>query len=210
MSPNTERQLNALHERLRKCRKCPDVCGPPVHGPSMSTEILIIGQAPGVHEGRIGKPFAHTAGKTLFKWFNQATGADEETIRDMIYFSAVTRCFPGKSETGSGDRPPSPKEIENCREHLIGEVQALKPKLIFAIGRYAIGEVLKNQGFTKSTTLNDVVGKKFFVNFHGVKATVIPLPHPSGVSRWPLVEPGKTKLAKALKLITAEFKKLNI
>ena len=81
-------------------------------------------------------------GKTLVKWLLQATGLEENEIRDQVYFSAVARCFPGKALKGAGDRPPSPEEIENCREFLIDEVRALKPELVLAIGKVAILEVL--------------------------------------------------------------------
>lgn len=178
-----------------------------MHGPAIETPILIVGQAPGIHEGTLGRPFAYTAGKTLFKWLHEATGANEEEIREMVYFSAVARCFPGKAASGAGDRVPSPEEIENCREHLSVEVQTLKPKLILAIGRVAILEVMGEKKFPKKSTLEDVVGKKLKCEFHGETVDVIPLPHPSGVSRWPKMEPGKTKLAQALKLISKEFQK---
>lgn len=200
---SVERDLRVVHQRLKSCRKCPQVCGNAVHGPAMDTRLLIVGQALGAFEESLGKPFAHKAGKTLFKWFEKATGADEETIRELIYFSAVARCFPGKSPTGVGDRPPSRDEIENCREHLAAEVKALKPDLVTAIGKSAIIEVLGN----KKATLNGVVGKKFSAHFHGQKVTVLPLPHPSGVSRWPVTEPGKTLLNKALRLLGKEFSK---
>ncbi len=207
MSSAVERKLNLIHQRMKECRKCPQMCGTAVHGPGLDTRILIVGQAPGAHEESRGKPFAHTAGKTLFKWLHQATGASEEEIRDSVYFSAVARCFPGKAKSGSGDRPPSFQEIQNCREHLAAEVDALKPKLVLAIGRIAISEVLGEKLFDKAKTLNDVVGEKFSCQFHGEWVDVIPLPHPSGVSRWPQTEPGKTKLDKALRKIAMEMKK---
>lgn len=205
---DVERDLRAIHARLRACRKCPQVCDKPVHGPALDTRIMLVGQAPGVHEGPLGRPFAYTAGKTLFKWLHQAIGADEESIREMIYIAAIARCFPGKAKSGAGDRPPSASEIENCREHLSAEVEALQPKLILVVGKPAIAEVLGDPAFAKSGTLNDVVGKKLKAIFHGVKVDVIPLPHPSGVSRWPKMEPGKSKLDAALRLIAKEMKRL--
>lgn len=169
---------------------------------------MLVGQAPGVHEGRLGRPFAFTAGKTLFKWLHEATGADEENLREIIYFSAITRCFPGKPKSGSGDRVPSREEIDNCRVYLSEEIHALQPQLILAVGRLAIEQILGESLFTKNTSLAAVVGRKFKVKLYGRSVNVIPLPHPSGVSRWPKVEPGKTCLVKALKLIRSEFSRL--
>jgi uracil-DNA glycosylase len=176
-----------------------------VHGPALETPILLVGQAPGAHESSLGRPFAYTAGKTLFKWLGSVTGLDEEELREQIYFSAVVRCFPGKSKSGSGDREPSDEEIQNCRGFLKDEVQALKPRIVLAVGKVAIREVLGEMGFHKSTPLTDVVGRKIKARFHGHDVEVIPLPHPSGVSRWPKIEPGKTKLAEALRLVGHEF-----
>ena len=170
------------------------MCSEAVHGPVVDSRIMLVGQAPGMHEPTLGRPFAHTAGKTLFKWLKQATGAEEEDLRELIYFTAVARCFPGKARSGAGDRPPSKTEIENCRDHLRDEVLALKPKIILAVGRSALSEVLQENGFSKSQSLVDVVGKKIRTRFHGHLVDVIPLPHPSGVSGWPQTEPGKTKL----------------
>src|SRR5690349_2936141 len=115
--------------------------GPVVHGPAIETPVMLIGQAPGPHEGKHGRPFAWTAGKTLFRWFAEATGADEATIRERVYFAAVARCFPGKAK-GGGDRRPNPTEIESCKRFLSRETQILKPKLVIPVGTLAIAEVL--------------------------------------------------------------------
>ena len=180
------------------------MCGTPVHGlPNAEAQILLVGQAPGPHEAGLGKPFAYTAGKTLFKWLYESTGEAEETLRKKIYFSAVARCFPGKNQAGGGDREPDAQEIENCRKFLAAEVKLIKPKIVIAVGKLAIREVLGPGIFRKSSSLAEVVGKKFFVDFHGHPAIVIPLPHPSGISSWHKKEPGLGLLRKALRLIGA-------
>lgn len=195
------KKLKDLHKRLEVCRKCPEVCDRPVHGPALSTKVILVGQAPGAHEGKRGKPFAHTAGKTLFQWLGQATSLSEEELRERIYFSAMTRCFPGKAKGGKGDRPPSPKEIENCSEFLREEIAALQPTLIIAVGKIAISEVLRSARITPATPLEDIVGKKIKAEFHGHEADVIALPHPSGVSMWPHTPVGREKLARAIDLL---------
>jgi uracil-DNA glycosylase len=200
-----EKNLSKIHADLKTCQKCQRVCGTPVHGPPVTGPIMLIGQAPGVHEASRGRPFAHTAGKTLFKWLGSVTGSSEEDLRELIYFAAVARCFPGKALKGGGDREPDREEIENCRPFLVREVQTIKPKLILAVGRLAISEVLGARLFPRGTPLADVVGKTFELNYHGVKVEVLPLPHPSGVSRWPQTEPGKTKLTQALKIFAEKI-----
>jgi uracil-DNA glycosylase len=177
------------------------MCGQPVHGHANMVDIMLIGQAPGPHEADLGKPFAYTAGKTLFSWLHSVTGLHEEELRERIYFAAVARCFPGKHKNGGGDREPSPEEILNCRRFLEAEVKVLKPKLIIAVGKLAISEVLGPDIFKKSSPLADVIGKNFFVNYHGHPVRVIPLPHPSGISTWHKRDPGKSLLEEALKQI---------
>lgn len=174
--------------------------GTPVHGAAIEARILLVGQAPGPHEAKLGRPFAYTAGRTLFKWFARA-GVTEEEFRARVYMAAVARCFPGKATKGAGDREPDAAEIANCRRHLAREVEALAPELILAVGRLAITEVLGPERFTKKNTLADVVGTRLRATFHGRDVDVIALPHPSGVSSWPNTEPGKTKLARALALL---------
>jgi len=86
---------------------------PVVSGGPVVSKVMLVGQAPGVKEPLAGRPFAWTAGKTLFKWFAQAGGIDEAEFRRTVYMAAVCRCFPGKKE-GGGDRVPAPDEIANC------------------------------------------------------------------------------------------------
>ena len=164
----------------------------------MLTAIVLVGQAPGVHEAGIGRPFAWTAGRTLFQWFESALGLDEARVRESVYFTAVARCFPGKAKGGSGDRRPDRHEIAACRPFLVREIQILRPRLILAVGTLAITEVLGEQ--VAGQKLDAIIGRSYRVRWHGVDADVIPLPHPSGASPWPRIEPGKTLLAAALGL----------
>jgi uracil-DNA glycosylase len=189
-----EAELRALHRRMAAFR--PRGFGPTVHGPPVLSGVFLLGQAPGPHEARLGRPFAWTAGKTLFRWLEQATGAGEEAVRDAFYISAVARGFPGKAR-GGGDRVPTPAEIERWRPFIQGELEILRPRLVVPIGRLAIGEVLG------ARPLAEVIGRAFEVTWHGHAVEVIPLPHPSGASTWFKVEPGKALLARALRRLAA-------
>lgn len=191
------RRLTLVHAELDACRACPDMIGPVVHGPPVVSPILLVGQAPGPHEGKIGRPFAWTAGKTLFRWFEQAMGLTEDRFRQTIYMAAVARCFPGKAP-GGGDRKPSPPEIERCQTYLIRETAILRPELILPVGTLAIEQVLGHKG-----PLVEVIGKSLSTTYHGVQSDVICLPHPSGASTWHRVSPGKELLVKALDLIAS-------
>lgn len=187
--------LEALHRDLDACRACSGMIGPVVHGPAIASRIFLIGQAPGPHEGALGRPFAWTAGRTLFRWFHEVLEISEEQFRSKIYMAAVARCFPGKAK-GGGDRRPDPGEIERCGHFLEREVRILKPRLIIPVGTLAIEQVLGHAG-----PLAEVIGVQQRVTYWGVESDVICLPHPSGASTWHKMEPGKTLLQRALKLI---------
>lgn len=167
--------------------------GPVVTGSPVLSPILLIGQAPGAKEGGFGKPFAWTAGKTLFKWF-ESIGLDEENFRNRVYMAAVCRCFPGKNPKG-GDRVPTPNEIDNCSSWMQAEMDLLKPDLILPVGKLAISELMPVK------KLNDVIGKLHQVTFHGHQTEMIPLPHPSGASTWHRTQPGLTLLNSALDIL---------
>lgn len=179
---------------LRACDRCPRMHKPVVVGRPVASRVLLVGQAPGDKEPKLGRPFAWTAGKTLFKWFNGALGWTEEEVRDRFYFAAVCRCFPGKRPEG-GDRVPAPEEIANCSAWLEREFALLRPALVLPVGKLAIAQ------FMPPAPLNDVIGKKFTVTFRGHAVDCIPLPHPSGASPWHRMEPGKTLLTRALALV---------
>jgi len=179
---------------LRACTRCPRMHPPIVVGRPVASRVLLVGQAPGDKEPKLGRPFAWTAGKTLFKWFHGALGWSEDQTRDHVYFAAVCRCFPGKRPEG-GDRVPAPDEIENCAAWLEREFALLKPELVLPVGKLAIAQFLGER------PLVDTIGKKFRLSYRGHEADFIPLPHPSGASPWHRIEPGKTLLNKALALI---------
>lgn len=198
-------RLRSLHARLEACTRCPKMIRPVVHGAPVTTRVFLLGQAPGVKEGPAQRPFAWTAGKTLFSWFQRAVGADETTVRERVYFSAVARCFPGKAPSGGGDRKPDPGEIAACQPWIAEEVDVLGPTLVLPVGALAIEQVLGHKG-----PLAEIIGSQHQATWHGVKVEVIPLPHPSGASTWHRVEPGITLLEKALRLVSAhpEMQKL--
>lgn len=186
-SPALLAHLKALHA----CRRCHRMVPPPVLSRPVSSGVMLIGQAPGDKEPRLGRPFAWTAGKTLFRWFQEALGWTEDQTRNRLYFAAVCRCFPGKNP-GGGDRVPAPEEIATCRPWLDAEFALLRPQLIIPVGKLALNL------FIPPAPLVDVIGKRFTHAHQGRTIDVIPLPHPSGASPWPRIEPGKSLLHQAM------------
>lgn len=165
--------------------------GPAVAGTPVMSPVMIVGQAPGVKEGPAGRPFAWTAGKTLFSWFAEL-GITEDEFRTRIYMAAVCRCFPGKTTSG-GDRVPSPDEIERCSRHLHREIKILRPRLVIPVGKLAIAQL-----HPEVDKLSEIIGTQRRGGLAGHLFDVIALPHPSGASTWHRSEPGKTLLARAL------------
>jgi uracil-DNA glycosylase len=185
--------LLAHQVELRACQRCPQMNGPVITCTPSLSRILMVGQAPGEREGQFGRPFAWTAGKTLFGWYRQI-GVDEASFREGVYIAAVCRCFPGKNPKG-GDRVPDRDEIRRCSSWLSAEIELLRPQLLIPVGKLAIEQYLPVK------LLKDVIGRQHVVEISGRSVDVIPLPHPSGVSTWHRVEPGKTLLQDALGLI---------
>tara|TARA_Y100000992_G_C21269031_1_gene495617 strand:+ start:877 stop:1425 length:549 start_codon:yes stop_codon:yes gene_type:complete len=168
--------------------------GSPIVGNPVKSKIILIGQAPGVKEGDLKKPFAWTAGKNMFKWF-LSIGLNEQNFRENVYMTAVCRCYPGKNISGSGDRVPSEIEIKKCSGWLNQEIEFLKPNLIIPVGKLAISQ------FVNFEKLNDVVGKKIKLKRNNSLIDIVALPHPSGLSTWYKKDPGKKLLVDALNII---------
>ena len=187
--------LRAHVAALHACRKCPRMESAPVSGGPVRSNVMLVGQAPGTREPLLGRPFAWTAGKTLFRWFEEACGFGEDVFRANIYMAAVCRCFPGKHPKGSGDRVPDDTEIANCAPWLEREIGILQPKLVVPVGKLAIAQ------FVDAPKLADVIGKRIRLQRAGVAFDLVALPHPSGASTWHRTEPGKTLLHRALRLL---------
>lgn len=195
-APDLARRLAEHVAQLRACRRCPQMHPPVVSGGPVVSQVLLVGQAPGDKEPKLGRPFAWTAGKTLFRWFEEAAGLNEAGFRASVYMAAVCRCFPGKKPSG-GDRVPSPQEALNCSTWLKRELEILEPWLVIPVGKLAIEQFLSPQ------KLDEIIGRQFEVTCHGHRFDLVPLPHPSGASPWHRMEPGKSLLQRALQLIVA-------
>ncbi len=169
---------------------------PVVSGGPVVSRVVLVGQAPGDREPVLGRPFAWTAGKTLFRWFEELAGMNETAFRSSIYMAAVCRCFPGKKAAG-GDRVPSPDEVRNCSNWLKRELEILQPGLVIPVGKLAIGQ------FMPARKLDETIGQKWRITCAGQQFDLIPLPHPSGASPWHRMEPGKTLVKEAMQLIAS-------
>lgn len=164
---------------------------------------MLVGQAPGKTESSGGRPFAGRAGRTLFRWLERA-GIDEPTARERIYIAALTRCYPGPSPGGRGDRVPGPVERAHCAAWLENELEIIRPRLIIPVGRLAVAR------FLSEAPLDELIGEAFEVQHSAGRAHAIPLPHPSGASSW-LNQPGHVGLLdRALSRLGDELRTLGV
>ena len=145
--------------------------------------LMLIGQAPGQFELGPRKPFAARSGRELARWMQRAGFADDDEFRALTYVTSVTKCFPGRSASGAGDRRPGAVEVANCRPWLDAQLDLVRPRLIILAGTLAIGIFLPGRG------LDSLVGEVF----GAAEPYLLPLPHPSGASRW-LNDPAHRRL----------------
>jgi uracil-DNA glycosylase len=188
-------QLAAHRAELASCRRCAhhhDVV--PISSLAISPRVMIVGQAPGRVEAEGGVPFAGRAGRTLFRWLESA-GIDEKSARRRIYISAVTRCYPGPSPTGRGDRVPSTEEQDACASWLESELSIIRPRVIVPVGRLAMSR------FLPSSPLDELVGRTHNASSLSGRPLLIPLPHPSGASSWIHQADHPQLLERAIRLI---------
>lgn len=170
-------QVDDLQRQLAACRLCQEagflIRANPVVGDQGPRKVLLLGQAPGLHSDRAGMPFAGTSGRVLESWLQRA-GFPPGALRRSVYLTSVTRCDPGRARSGQGDRPPSRAERALCARWWRAEVELMQPSVVMLAGRMAIEE------FYPPTPLEELVGT--WREQDGRR--LMPLPHPSGVSRW--------------------------
>ena len=133
--------LQTLHAELRTCRRCLEegywIAPGPVFSGHAGARAMLIGQAPGPTEAVVKRPFNAGSGKRLFKWLAEA-GWDEADFRAHVYMTAVTKCYPGRSDNGKGDRVATPFEQALCRPWLEQEFHLIDPRLLILVGGLAI------------------------------------------------------------------------
>jgi uracil-DNA glycosylase len=180
---------------VRSCSRCfPLGDNAPVVDVPKRTGLLLVGQAPGSTEVTTRLPFTGPAGKRLMEWLARAGLSREE-----VYLSALCRCFPGKAK-GGGDLAPSRTMMQNCRPHLLRELELLRPEVVAPVGGLAIKELL---GISR---LSEAVGKT--VRRDG--KLYVPLPHPSGASMWLNASENKEGLDRALATLKEQAAALRV
>jgi len=195
----TYSSLSDLQAAMKECRAC-HVAGYEIYPPAVfsgggSAAFMTIGQAPGITEQEAGRPFNAGSGTRLFSWLARA-GIKEDWFRKTQYMTSVTKCYPGKQTSGSGDRVPTRQEQSLCRPFLDQEIEWVDPRVIIPIGRLAI-----NLYFPSRLILKEIIGTQLDVDGRWV----VPLPHSSGASRWHQNEENRKLISKAITLLRDHY-----
>jgi uracil-DNA glycosylase family 4 len=192
------RSLASLQRDNRVCRACVEAGFPleslPIVQPYAGQRAYMFGQAPGVVEGEERRPWRGRAGRTLRRWLE----LDEAGFYATFYCASVTRCYPGPSPSGRGDRAPSPPEQELCSFWREWELRLIRPRLIVPVGGLATRQLLGLKSVTEA------VGGRFELE----GAVAIPLPHPSGASGWLNDPANRKRVTGAVQLIRDELARI--
>lgn len=134
-------ELAELYREIQRCQKC--VLGQsrshavPGEGPD-DAAIMFIGEAPGFHEDRQGRPFVGAAGSYLNELLDRIGLKREE-----VYITNVIKCRP------PANRDPQPVEIETCQPYLDRQIALIRPKLIVTLGRFSMQRYFPGASITR-------------------------------------------------------------
>jgi len=160
-------ELTDLYAQVAVCQKCALAQGRthavPGEGPE-DAEIMFIGEAPGYHENRLGRPFVGAAGKFLEELL-----ASINMQRNDVYICNVIKCRP------PNNREPLPNEIEACRPYLDRQIELIKPRLIVTLGRYSMARFFPKASISKIHGVPNKYGELI----------VMPLFHPAAALHQP-------------------------
>jgi len=183
--------LEVLNE-IENCTACPLHAAMPFKpvpgiGNNHAT-IMLIGEAPGAEESIIEEPFVGQAGRMLDKLL-EAAGLD----RASLYVSNLVKCRPCN---GNKNRAPTQKEIKACNGLILKEILAVKPQVIFTLGKLPTFNLLKLKSTDK---LTNYIGKEIVVDGY----TIIPNFHPSYIMQY-----GKKEMEMAIEVFKIGHKYL--
>jgi uracil-DNA glycosylase len=205
-SHDPQTALDAVQREIAACTLCVEAgfihTALPIFRGHVGQRLMIVGQAPGPSAGERPLPYTGATGRTLQGWLERA-GFPRESLHRDFYLTSLTKCFPGPatSSGGKGDRPPSATEIAFCATHLDREIALVRPEIVVSLGRLAAERL---DPTARKLPLVDLVGSIRLAERAGHPFRLLPLPHPSGVSRW-LNDPAhQARLEQALVVLRHE------
>jgi DNA polymerase len=137
-----------LHSRAMQCVKCPHLSSTRknvVFGVgNIDAELMFVGEAPGADEDVQGEPFVGLAGQLLTRMIG-AMGLS----RDKVYIANILKCRPDMPAGSSGNRKPTPEEMQTCIPYLHAQIDLIQPKVLVALGGTAVEGLLAKSGIMK-------------------------------------------------------------
>ncbi|MGH8725208.1 MAG: uracil-DNA glycosylase [Burkholderiales bacterium] len=123
-----------------------------------NADWMLIGEAPGAEEDRLGDPFVGQAGRLL----DNMLAAIGLSRRENVYIANVLKCRP------PGNRNPAPGEVEKCTPHLLKQIELIRPRLILAMGRFAAQTLLDTDASIASLRgrVHRYAGVPLIVTYH--------------------------------------------
>jgi DNA polymerase len=159
--------LPQLAKSIHQCTRCPLHEGRtravPGEGPP-NADIMLIGEGPGFHEDRQGRPFVGAAGKFLEELLNNIGYK-----RSDVFIANVVKCRP------PNNRDPKPEELEACRDYLERQIELINPKIIVTLGRYSMYRYFPDASISKIHGQPKRVGNRL----------VVPMFHPAAALHQP-------------------------
>ncbi|MDW7982080.1 MAG: uracil-DNA glycosylase [Thermomicrobium sp.] len=187
---SVEERLEEIARDVRACTRCDlwrtRTQAVPGEG-NPQADVMVIGEAPGYHEDRQGRPFVGAAGQFLNELLGRAGLRREE-----VFITNVVKCRP------PGNRDPLPDEIASCAPYLEAQLAAIRPRVIVTLGRYSMARWFPNEKISRVHGQARRVGEY----------VVVPMYHPAAALHQPalkeLVEKDFDQLGEILRRVRAE------
>lgn len=183
--------LSELNEQILNCTRCPLHAGRtravPGEGPD-DPKILFIGEAPGFHEDRSGRPFVGAAGQFLEQML-----AGIGFRRDEVFIANVIKCRP------PGNRDPQPVEIDACRPYLDKQIELLKPRVVITLGRFSMARYFPGAKISQIHGQPRKIGETLY----------IPMFHPAAALHQPSLRQTVEADMATIPALLAQFEQLD-
>ena len=123
-----------------------------------NADWMLVGEAPGAEEDRLGEPFVGQAGRLL----DNMLAAVDLKRGENVYIANVLKCRP------PANRNPTPEEVARCAPHLLRQIELIQPKLILAMGRFAVQALLNTNASIASLRgrVHRYAGVPLIVTYH--------------------------------------------
>ena len=183
-------ELSKLAEEVVACTKCilskSRTKAVPGEGPE-NAQILFVGEGPGFHEDKQGRPFVGAAGQFLEELL-----AGIGMKREEVFITNVVKCRP------PGNRDPMPEEIEACRAYLDRQIELINPRVIVTLGRYSMARWFPN------AKISAIHGQPRKIE----ERLIVPMFHPAAALHQPSLRKDVEADFRKLPDILAEFEQM--